>query len=80
VTFRTVLKAVEENFENMSSKIYNFFTMQNIRMHRGNCTMRQLVRKIQRQEIPEFKVSLEQIKFRSRGSQNCNLRTGFHPT
>ena len=32
VTFRTALKAVGKNSENMSSKIYNFSTMQNIRM------------------------------------------------
>ena len=32
VTFRTALKAVGKNIENMSSKIYNFSTMQNIRM------------------------------------------------
>ena len=31
-TSRTALKAVEKNSENMSSKIYNFSTMQNIRM------------------------------------------------
>ena len=31
-TFRTALKAVGKNSENMSSKIYNFSTMQNIRM------------------------------------------------
>ena len=30
--FRTALKAVGKNSENMSSKIYNFSTMQNIRM------------------------------------------------
>ena len=61
VTFRTALKAVGKNSENMSSKIYNFSTMQNIRMqyelYEGlhgpiktiSCTMSQLVRKIQRQ-------------------------------
>ena len=32
VTFRTVLKAVGKNSENMSSKLYNFSTMQNIGM------------------------------------------------
>ena len=32
VTFRTALKAMGKNSENMSSKIYNFSTMQNIRM------------------------------------------------
>jgi hypothetical protein len=31
-TFRKALKAVEKNSENLSSKIYNFSTMQNIRM------------------------------------------------
>jgi hypothetical protein len=31
-TFRTALKAGEKNSKNMSSKIYNFSTMQNIRM------------------------------------------------
>ena len=31
-TFRTAAKAVEKNSENMSSKIYNFSIMQNIRM------------------------------------------------
>jgi len=31
-TFRTALKAVGRNSENMSSGIYNFSTMQNIRM------------------------------------------------
>lgn len=31
-TFRTVLKAVGKNSENLSSKIYNFLAMQNIRM------------------------------------------------
>ena len=61
-TFRTALKAVGKNSENMSSKIYNFSTMQNIRMqyelyeglHESKGTkaaalMSQLVRKIQRQ-------------------------------
>jgi hypothetical protein len=32
VTFRTAIKAVEKNAENMSLKIYNFSTLQNIRM------------------------------------------------
>jgi hypothetical protein len=32
VTFRTALKAVGKNSVNMRSKIYNFSTMQNIRM------------------------------------------------
>ena len=32
VTCRTALKAVGKNIENMSSKIYNFSTMQDIRM------------------------------------------------
>jgi hypothetical protein len=32
MTFNTALKAVGKNFENMNSKIYNFSTMQNIRM------------------------------------------------
>ena len=32
VTFRTALKAVGKNTENMSLKIYNFSTMQNIRV------------------------------------------------
>jgi hypothetical protein len=32
VTFRTTLKAVGNDSENMSSKIYNFLIMQNIRM------------------------------------------------
>jgi hypothetical protein len=31
-TFRTALKAVGKNYENMSSKIYNFSTMKNIKM------------------------------------------------
>ena len=30
--FSTSLRAVGENFENLGSKIYNFSTMQNIRM------------------------------------------------
>ena len=30
--FRTALKAVGKNTENKSSKVYNFSTMQNIRM------------------------------------------------
>ena len=33
MTFGTALKAVQKNSENMSSKIYNFSTMQNTRMH-----------------------------------------------
>jgi hypothetical protein len=32
VTFRIALKAVRRNAENMSSKIFNFSTVQNIRM------------------------------------------------
>jgi hypothetical protein len=32
MTFRTALKAVGKNYENMSSKIHYFSTMQNIRM------------------------------------------------
>ena len=32
MTFRIALKAVGKNSKNMSSKIYNFSTMQNIRM------------------------------------------------
>jgi hypothetical protein len=32
VAFRTVLKAVGKKSRNMSSEIYNFSTMQNIRM------------------------------------------------
>jgi hypothetical protein len=32
MTFRTALKALGKNAENMSSKICNFSTMQNIRM------------------------------------------------
>ena len=32
VTFRTALKAVEKNSGNVSSKLYNFSTIQNIRM------------------------------------------------
>ena len=32
VTFRTAFKAVGKNSENMSSRMYNFSTMQNIRM------------------------------------------------
>jgi hypothetical protein len=31
-TFRTALKAVKKNSENMSSKLYNFSVMQNIRL------------------------------------------------
>ena len=31
-TFRSALKAVEKNSKNMNSKIYNFSTMQKIRM------------------------------------------------
>jgi len=31
-TFRTILKAVGKNSENMSSRTYNFSTMQNIRI------------------------------------------------
>ena len=31
-TFRTNLKVVEKNPENMSSRVYNFSTMENIRM------------------------------------------------
>ena len=31
-TFRTVLKAMEKYSKHVSSKIYNFSTMQNIRM------------------------------------------------
>ena len=67
-TFRTTLKAVKRSSKNMSSKIYNFSTMQNIRMlyelykqlHRskriiGSCTMSQLVRKILRKEIKRFR-------------------------
>jgi len=33
VTFRTALKAVGKNSENMNSRIYHFSAMQNIRMH-----------------------------------------------
>jgi hypothetical protein len=33
VTFRTAFKAVGKNVENMSWKIYNFSTMQNVRTH-----------------------------------------------
>ena len=32
MTFRIALKAVGKNAENMSSKIFNFSTVQNIRM------------------------------------------------
>ena len=32
VTFRTAFKAVGKNSENMSSRMYNFSTMQSIRM------------------------------------------------
>jgi hypothetical protein len=32
MTFRTTIKAVGKNTENMSSKIYNFSTIQNMRM------------------------------------------------
>ena len=32
VAFRTVIKSVEKNSENMSSRIYHFSSMQNIRM------------------------------------------------
>jgi hypothetical protein len=35
--FRRALKAVETNSENMSSKVYNFSTMQNTRMHYELC-------------------------------------------
>ena len=62
VTFRTAFKAVGKNSENMSSRIYNFSTMQNIRMQYELCEglqrhkrtkavelMIQLVRKIQKQ-------------------------------
>jgi hypothetical protein len=50
-TFRTALKAVGKNSKNMSSKIYNFSTMQNIRMeyelykeiHRSKRVQRQLL-------------------------------------
>jgi hypothetical protein len=31
VTFKTALKAVEKNSENMGSRLYNFLIMQNIR-------------------------------------------------
>ena len=67
VTFRIALKAVGKNSENMSSKIYNFSTMQNIRMqyelyeglHKSKVTcsynMSQLVRKILRKEIKRFR-------------------------
>ena len=67
-TFRTALKAVGKNSENMSSKIYNFSTMQNIRMqyefheggfmdlkNRGCCSVSHLVRKILRKEITRFR-------------------------
>jgi hypothetical protein len=33
VTFKTALKAVGKNSENMSSRIYSFSTVQNLRMH-----------------------------------------------
>ena len=59
--FRTALKAVGKNSENMSSKVYNFSTMQNIRMQcelyeglhgpkrtEAAILKSQLVRKIQR--------------------------------
>ena len=72
-TFRTVPKAVEKNSENMSSKVYNFSTMQNIRMQyelyegldrpkrtKAVALMSQLVRKIQSRQIPEFNISLGQ--------------------
>jgi hypothetical protein len=68
VTFRTALKAVGKNSENMSSRIYNFSTMQNIRiqyefyegLHGPKRTetaalMSQLVRKILRKEIKGFR-------------------------
>lgn len=67
-TFRTALKAMGKNSENMSSKIYNFSTMQNIRMqyelheggfmdlkNRGCCSVSHLVRKILRKEITRFR-------------------------
>jgi hypothetical protein len=41
VTFRTALKAVGKNYKNMSSKIYSFSTMQNVRtqyeLYEGFC-------------------------------------------
>jgi hypothetical protein len=33
VAFRAAFKALAKNSENMNSKIYNFPTMQNIRIH-----------------------------------------------
>jgi hypothetical protein len=65
-TAKTALKAVGKNSENMSSKIYNFSTIQNIRMqyelhqelHRSkgtSYTMTQLVRKILKKEIERFR-------------------------
>ena len=62
VIFRRALKAVGKDSENMSSRMYNFSTMQNIRMHyyfyeglhgpkntKVTALMSHLVRKIQRQ-------------------------------
>jgi hypothetical protein len=44
VTFRTALRAVGKNSKNVSSKIYNFSTMQNVRMqyelYEGLCRLR----------------------------------------
>jgi hypothetical protein len=66
LTFRTALKVVGKNSENMSSKIYNFSTRKiqacNSNYMRGfkdlqkmknigQCTISQLVRKILRKEI-----------------------------
>jgi hypothetical protein len=62
VTFTTALKAVGKNSENLSSRMHNFSSMQNIRMQYELCEglqrhkrtkaveiMSQLVRKIQKQ-------------------------------
>ena len=64
VTFKTVLKPAGKISENMSSRMYNFSTPQNIRRQyelyeglyglkktRGSCTMGSFVRKILRKEI-----------------------------
>jgi hypothetical protein len=84
VTFRTALKAVGKNSQNMRSKIHTFSTMKNIRMHyelykelhrlKEQSQLRSLSETYKSRQIPEFKVSLGQRECRPRHGGNSDLR------
>ena len=92
VTSRIALRDVGKSSENMSSRIYNFSTIQNIRMHyelyeelhrpkrkKGSWTNEPSVSERHKGRwISEFKVSLGRSEFRSRHGENSDPRAGSH--